>query len=364
MDLIDQFRQLSARAAKQLQGISTEEATKTALVMPFIQMLGYNVFDLSEVVPEYTADVGTKKGEKVDYAIMRDGSPIMIFECKSAGTDLGHVHVSQLFRYFSTLDTRFAIMTNGIDYHFYSDLDKPNKMDDKPFLVFNILEQNDETRLAQLIDELKKFTKSAFDLDNILSTANELKYKREIKNLILAEYNNPSEELVRLFAGQVYSGLKRKAVIEDFTDITKKAFREFVTDRITSRLDFAKELETNEVQQVENPETKNEGDAEEDELVTTQEELDGYYIVKAILREVVDAKRVHIRDVQSYCGVILDNNNRKPICRLRFNRHQKYLGLFDSEKNEEQVPISDLDEIYNYADRLRATIAFYDDGDS
>jgi hypothetical protein len=91
MDFIDQFKQLAARAAKQLAGIQTEEATKTALVMPFIQMLGYNVFDLSEVDPEFIADVGTKKGEKVDYVIKKDGVPIMLFECKTAGTDLGKV---------------------------------------------------------------------------------------------------------------------------------------------------------------------------------------------------------------------------------------------------------------------------------
>lgn len=193
------------------------------------------------------------------------------------------------------------------------------------------------------------------------------KYKREIKQLIAAEYNQPTEDLVRLFAGQVYSGRLRQSVVEDFTEITKQAFREFVSERITSRLLSAQELETGEVETVEVVEGEEteaedeptEGEAEND-IVTTQDELDGYYIVKAICREVVDAQRITIRDVRSYCGVLLDNNNRKPICRLRFNRAQRYLSLIDEEKNEEMVAIDSLDDIYKYADRLKATVSFYE----
>ncbi len=79
MDFIDRIRDLSTRIPKQLEHIQTEEATKNALIMPFISALGYNVFDPTEVVPEFTADVGIKKGEKVDYAIHLDGKPIMLF---------------------------------------------------------------------------------------------------------------------------------------------------------------------------------------------------------------------------------------------------------------------------------------------
>ncbi len=141
MDFIDKIRELAARVPKQLDYCTTEEATKNALVMPFINALGYNVFNPREVIPEFTADFGTKKGEKVDYAVCQDSQPVMLFECKSSGTDLNKVHASQLYRYFSVVpQARFGVLTNGVEYRFFSDLESPNRMDDKPFFTFNILD--------------------------------------------------------------------------------------------------------------------------------------------------------------------------------------------------------------------------------
>ena len=142
MDFIDQVRALASRVSTAKDSVSTEEATKNAMIMPFIQLLGYDVFNPSEVTPELVADVGTKKGEKVDYAILRDGKPIMLFECKKAGGDLHINHASQLFRYFHVTEARFAVLTNGLTYRFFTDLEKPNKMDEKPFFEFNILDFN------------------------------------------------------------------------------------------------------------------------------------------------------------------------------------------------------------------------------
>ena len=136
MDFIDKIQELSARIPKQLNHIQTEEATKNALVMPFISALGYNVFDPTEVTPELCADVGVKKGEKVDYAILREGKPIILFECKHHAADLGKVHASQLYRHFSVTEARFSVLTNGLVYGFYTDLEAPNKMDERPFFEF------------------------------------------------------------------------------------------------------------------------------------------------------------------------------------------------------------------------------------
>ncbi len=118
MDLIDKLKTLSLKISKQLNVLQTEEATKNALVMPFMSALGYDVFDPTEVTPELVADVGTKKGEKVDYAIFKEGKLIIIFECKKYGTDLSEEHLSQLYRYFSVSETRFAVLTDGILYRF------------------------------------------------------------------------------------------------------------------------------------------------------------------------------------------------------------------------------------------------------
>lgn len=134
----DRIRELSGQVQKQLPHIQTEEATKNALIMPFITALGYNVFNPTEVTPELHADVGIKKGEKVDYAILQDGKPIILFECKWHGADLNKDHASQLYRYFSVTDARFGVLTNGVQYRFYTDLDAANKMDAKPFFEFDL----------------------------------------------------------------------------------------------------------------------------------------------------------------------------------------------------------------------------------
>lgn len=369
MDLIDELKALSSKVSKQISIIQTEEATKNAFVMPFISALGYNVFDPTEVTPELTADVGTKKGEKVDYALLEDGKPIMLFECKWCGTDLDKKHKSQLYRYFSVTEARFGVLTNGIIYRFYTDLEEPNKMDARPFLEFNLLDIKEST-----VEDLKRFSKSVFSLDATLTAATELKYTREIKRLFAEQIANPSENFVRLFASQVYSGKLTQIVKQQFTDLTKKALNQFINDRINERLksalatgdeDTSPSLPPAVQPPKENQKTKDKVKSKEEakkdresRIVTTEDEIEGHRIVREILREVIAPERVVMRDTISYCGILFDDNNRKPICRLHFNNpKRKYLGLFDENKTEEKVPIGDLNEIYQYADRLKATIA-------
>jgi predicted type IV restriction endonuclease len=367
VDFIDRIRDLSARIPKQLDLIQTEEATKNAFIMPFIAALGYDVFNPAEVTPELNADVGIKKGEKVDYAILRDGKPIILFECKHHAADLGKAHISQLFRYFSVTSARFGVLTNGIQYWFYTDLEEPNKMDAKPFFEFNMLDVREGA-----VEELKKFTKSAFDLNNILTTASELKYTREIRRIMADQLQEPSEEFVKFFAAQVYTGKLTQAVRSQFALLTRQALRGFINDQINERLKTALSTDTPvQVAPVTAP-----ADAppateavavfvEAPAVTTTEEEREAFYIVKAILRDAIDVKRIAMRDVQSYCGILLDDNNRKPICRLHFNGAQKYLGLFEGQRDkdgqkEERVAIEHMDDLYRYADRLRAAVARYE----
>lgn len=361
MDFIDQIRDLSVRIQKQAAGIQTEEATKNAFVMPFINALGYNVFDPTEVTPELVADVGTKKGEKVDYAILKDGQPTILFECKWCGSNLDSENASQLYRYFSVTPARFGILTNGIIYRFYSDLESQNIMDAKPFLELDLLNIKEP-----LVEEVKKFSKSAFELNNILVTASELKYIREIRKILEDQVNNPSEAFVAFFASQVYSGRLTQPVREQFTQITKKTFKQFINDKINERLNIAlaSEIvsqETNVAPDV-GTQTVVEGEesGKDSRIVTTEEELEGYYIIKTILREIIDAKRVTIRDTISYCGILLDDNARKPLARLYLNTPNKYIGLFDDQKQEEKIPIETIDDIYKYKNRLTATAQNYD----
>lgn len=354
MDLIDALNRIASRIPQQLPLLQTEEATKNALVMPLINALGYNVFDPLEVVPEFTADVGIKKGEKVDYAIMIDGKPMIVIECKVAGSTLDLKYASQLYRYFSVTDARFAILTDGIDYQFYSDLESPNKMDEKPFFEFSM--NSVEQRVA---DELKKFSKSNFDLNNILSGASELKYRKQIKKLIAEQYDSPSEELVRLFTAKVISGRFTSEVKEQFTSLVKLAFREFVRDQINTR--FKSALEGSDAStEIIDEEVLDDEDTPDNGIVTTESEIEAFHIVRAIMSRFTNPERVVMRDTKSYCGILLDDNNRKPICRLRFNSSNLYIGLFDS-KTEEKISIDKPSDIYNYSDRLSAMVDLYDD---
>lgn len=355
MDFIDKIRELSARIPKQIELIQTEEAAKHALVMPFIGALGYNVFDPTEVTPELCADVGVKKAEKVDYAILKDNKPIILFECKGASIDLNKAHASQLYRYFSVTDARFGVLTNGIVYWFYTDLEASNKMDSKPFFEFNMMDVREQD-----VEELKKFTKSAFDLDGIMTTASELKYTREIKRILTEQVQDPSDEFVRFFATQVYTGRMTQPVREQFTEMTRRAFRQFINDRIQERLKTALATETTQAATEEQaPSTATEV-ANEQKIVTTTEEWEGFYIVKSILRECVAPERIALRDQLTYCGILLDDNNRKPLVRLWFNNAQKYISLFDgAERKENKVPIAKLDDLYQLADRIKATAMLY-----
>lgn len=352
MDFKDQIKQFGDRVTKLKEQIQTEEATKNAFIMPFLQSLGYDVFNPLEVVPEYITDIGTKKGEKIDYAIFKDGNPTIIVECKHWAQNL-NLHDGQLLRYFHVSKAKFGLLTNGITYRFYSDLVEANKMDEKPFLEFNINEIKDNQ-----IEELKKFHKTVFDAESITNTASELKYTNELKQLLQQELSNPSAEFVKHFARQVYPSVVTAKVLEQFTNLTKKSIQQHISDLITERLKTALTKEDEKIKEQEAVQL--EQTAEESKVVTTEEELEGFLIVKTILRQKINSTRVTHRDAQSYFAILLDDNNRKTICRLYFNGSKKYIATLDEQKKEIKNEITTLDDIFKYSEILLKTIDAYD----
>lgn len=356
--------QLVAKVASQRESIQTEEATKNAFVMPFIaQVLGYDVFNPLEVVPEFTADHGTKKGEKVDYAVMREGEVQMLIECKQANDVLNVKHASQLFRYFSVTNARIGILTNGHSYHFFTDLDAPNIMDDKPFLVLDLLDL-DET----VLPELSKLGKESFNLDSIISSAEELKYVGALKRTIGAFFKSPDEEIVKLLMSRVSERRRTAEAVSQFSPLVEKALKQFLKEQINDRLKTALgDTELTYVQEYINepsPTSAREQALEDSDdradVVTTEEELAGYQIVKAIACSEVKPHRVAHRDSKSYFAILLDDNNRKPIARLHFNsKAKKYIGILDDGKVETRHEIEDLDDIYQHAESIRAAVRRY-----
>jgi predicted type IV restriction endonuclease len=352
MDFIDQLKALASRAGKQLESLQTEEATKMALVAPFINALGYNVFDPTEVVPEFISDVGLKKGEKVDYAILKEGKPIILFECKPYGTNLDAVHREQLYRYFHCTEARIGVLTDGMNYRFYTDLEEPNKMDEKPFLTVNLLHLD-----RSPVTELKKLTKSAFNIEEMLPAAWELKYTNEFKRSLYRQLEEPSDDFVRVLAREAYSGVISAKRLEQFRDITHQALRQFISEQITNRLQTAMEVDKPPVDQSQEIQTSETEELADNAIIMTDEELEGYHITKAILAECIDSGRVTYKDTKSYFNILLDGNSWKPICRLYLNSKTiKRLGLFDGE-SEEKIVIESVSDIYKHTARLKASLA-------
>lgn len=352
MELYNKLKALSEKVNGLKHQIKTEEATKTAFVLPFIHnILGYDIFDPTEVVPEFIADLGLKKGEKVDYAIFQNNVPILIIECKNWMENL-NVHNSQLFRYFHVTKTRFALLTNGIEYKFYTDLEASNKMDEKPFFEFDLNSVKENA-----VSEIAKFHKSNFDIDKILNTASALKYTKEIKKILVNDLQAPSYDFTRYFASKVYNGRLTEKVMEQFTDLVQKACNQLISEKVNDRLTSALNKESEKQQEVAATE------AAEDEfpkIVTTEEEKDGYQIVRAIVRRRIPVERIAHRDTQSYFGVLLDDNNRKPICRLHLNGGKKYISLFDKDRNETKELLETIDDIYKYEGKILEVIDFYE----
>jgi len=351
MNFEEQIKSFAKRTRSIMSGIATEEATKTSIIMPFFQILGYDVFNPTEFTPEYTADVGIKKGEKVDYAILNNMEPVILIECKSITEELTK-HDSQLFRYFGTTKAKFAILTNGVFYRFYTDLDEPNRMDEKPFLEINMLELKD----AQ-IPELKKFHKENFDLNQIIDTASELKYVGLMRNVIKEEFTNPSDEFVRhILSCGVYDGVKTQNVIDRYKPILKKSLIGYINDLVNDRIQTALKNDENEIENLSHeinvPTSEGETDDSVDKINTTDDELESYYIVKSILRETINPSRLFYKDTLSYFGILVDNKVTRWLCRIFLKDNIKYIIIPNESKENIKYQIETLDDIYKLSKDL------------
>lgn len=354
MDFTEKIKQFAERVSVLKETVQTEEATKMSPIVPVFQILGYDVFNPLEFCPEYTADIGIKKGEKVDYAILENGQPNILIECKSCSEQLDK-HSSQLFRYFGTTPAKFGILTNGIIYRFYTDLEEANKMDLVPFLEIDMLSLKDSS-----IIELKKFCKENFDKEKIFSTAEELKYSSLIKSVLASEFESPSEDFVRFVLTNIYDGQKNQRIIEKFTPVVKRAFSSFINEIVNNKISSALSKEDSEeandtndrIPEVEEPVSK---------IVTTEEEIESLYIIRGMLAEIVDVNDIVHRDTESYFGILYKDNNRKPICRINLDKKNKQLFIPNENKKMERYYIDSLNDLYKYRSNLIEVVKRYMD---
>ena len=357
MDFKDNILQLAERIDKQKDAIQTEEATKNAFIMPMIAALGYDIFNPFEVVPEMDCDL-TKKGDKIDYAIMKDSEPILLIECKHCRQKLD-IHSTQLSKYYAASNARFGVLTNGVEYRFYADLDKTNIMDEKPFLIVNVLDLSDGD-----IEQLKKFHKSYYNESDILGTAQELKYTTEIKKIICEDFASPSSEYVRFITKQVYDGTVNYNVIQQFTPIVKKSIASVINDIISDRLNVAikNEEQQNSSQDLQSTVRTETVDVlpegvvyidKESGAVTTQEEIDAYNIIRSVLRKFITADKIVYKDFKSYFAIGIENASYWWICRLSFGSRKKSI-YFPTEdyKSQEKFDLNSIDGIFECIDKL------------
>lgn len=349
MELATKLVELEKRTAQHRELLLTEEAAKTALVMPFIQALGYGVFNPAEVIPEFTADVGIKKGEKVDYALAIDGKLAILIECKPSSIELDLKHASQLYRYFSTTEARIAILTNGVVYQFYSDTEQPNKMDEKPFFIFSM----DGIRRTDPA-VLERFAKSSFDIELIIAEAGRLKLQSQLRIELEKEFAHPSEEFVRLMMARLYNGRANAAMKEQYHAALTSSIATLIRDRVNERLTSALNVANPAPDIIEEGASDDMSDGSG--IITTEDEIAGFRIVQAIAARHVDPERVVIRDSKSYCAILLDDNNRKSLARLHFNSPTtRYVGTFMG-KTETRHPVAALTDIYRLEEAIVARL--------
>lgn len=342
MNFEEKIKEFTERVEKLKQSINTEEATKTSLIMPFFSLLGYDVFNPYEFIPEYVADVGIKKGEKVDYAININGKPTILIEAKSIKENL-QKHDSQLFRYFGTTTAKIAILTNGIKYKFYTDLEETNKMDTTPFLEINLLDLKEND-----VVELKKFCKETFDISTIINSASNLKYVSSIEKILSEEFINPSDDFIKLILNKgVYEGVKTQNIIEKYRPILKKSVNYYINTLVNQKLQNALNNSN-----VERSTEENINISQEESIVTTNEELESYYIVKSILSEFISPNDIYYKDTYSYFGILYENKVTKWICRVYLKESVKFVIIPDKDKNEVKYEINEIIDIYKLRDKL------------
>lgn len=355
MDFPQRVADLTTRSKHATRLALTEEATKTSVVLPFIQALGFDVFNLEEVIPEFIADVGIKKGEKIDFALKIGGKIAVLIEVKPISMSLGSAQYSQLFRYFATTEARLAILINGREVWFFSDIDERNKMDKKPFFTFD-LQSYDERQIA----ELARFQKPGFDMEVILDAASNLKYVKSAAAYLASQIRAPDDDFVRFVGRQIYDGSMTKAALELLRPAIQSALDEVVRNRIQERLNvtFSKEAPAQDSPpEKREPETANPA---ESEIVTTEEEMFAFMIVRAIGTRATTVDRITMRDAKSYCSIFMDDNNRKPVCRFYFNgKTTKSIGIFTPEKEEQKHAIAHPSDIYSHTAALLKTIEHY-----
>ena len=365
-DFSNKMREVAERAQKHKEKVrGNEEATKNSLILPFFVALGYDVYDPAEFWPEYTADVGSsrgiKNGEKVDYAILDGGAPKMLVECKAYGEKLDK-HGDQLFRYFATTSAKIGILTDGVVYRFYTDIDEDNVMDLDPFLVIDMLDLTDSA-----IAELEKYRKPAFDPTHVMRRAEELKHGRLIRERILNELENPSDEFVCLIIDGFYEGVKTQHVKEKYRPLLVEQFRAIVNDKVQKKFEAAISNAENTVDGDRGALTETDS-LEEDSsyaealAATGDDEISRYYqeayrvVCDILARAFGSSSDASCKRTTNYMSVEFCG---RWICKVWGQKSRLRIDICRPGNGDDRIYIDRLDDLSSYSDELIAAARYW-----
>lgn len=331
-ELADRVRTLSPT-------IDNEEATKHALVLPFLRTLGYDVFNPAEVAPEFRAEGGTKPKDKVDYAIVLNGQPRLLVECKTVGENLASDH-GQLYRYFAATSAHFGILTDGVEYWFYSDTVQPNVMDNEPFY---------EMDLREIVDSdvrcLQSFRRDSFDERAAQAEAEQMRWTQNVQRLIAAQFERPDDELVKWFARKVYRGRYTATVADNFRHIVRQGFNQEVSDRVKRVVERSLQASSSDS-----------GQDEVADIAAALHDADALRVIQTVVADVVPANRLSLRETKKFGKVLLDGAAPKIVAKLYLADPNSLAFIVGNGWRSAAHSIESVEQIADWADELRAHV--------
>lgn len=219
---------------------ATEAATQQYLILPFVQLLGYDPLDPDEVIPESHASFSDKFKNRVDYAICQGGQPVIAIECKKVGT-LVEANRGELKGYFNAVPTvKLGILTDGLVYQLYTDTGLENLMDDTPFAVVDLSEIAREQIEQTAFDALSKLRKGTFDPAYVGADAKRRIYTATYADALDKCLANPDERFVRTMMDVAGIGGRRTGrMVEEHAPIIRNAAEVLLDRKILERVGFA-----------------------------------------------------------------------------------------------------------------------------
>ena len=206
--------------------VPNKEAAKLAFVLPFIECLGFNIRDPYEVKPGYSLNIDCTDSQRIDYCMIVNDAPAFLLACENPSLPLD-IMKSPLYPCFSRIACKFAILTNGIEYHFYSDLEVDGILDSRPFFSVDL-----EGLSASQVEGLSRFQKDVFNPKEILVAVTNLKFRRDLKEALYQELVNPSEEFIFHILKSIKIGRVTQKLIEAYRPDVKECIRETLEELV------------------------------------------------------------------------------------------------------------------------------------